>query len=127
MAPDENTRPSTAAEIGLSRKAIHDARRIRDAEVADPGLVRRTLDAQLERGEEPTRSALRRAAEARLERSLDRLKRTQDSVRRLEETKRPLPTPEERAQQIAVFGTPEDRAIHEGRVPRAMRIAPPEH
>jgi len=99
MAPDEITRPSTAAQIGLSRKAIHDARQIRDAETAEPGLVRRTLDAQLERGEEPTRSALRRAADARLERS----------------------------QQIAVFGMPEDRAIHEGRVSRATRLAPPEH
>ncbi len=102
---------ASAASLGLSRKSIHDARHLRDAETAEPGLVRRTLDAQLERGEEPTRSALRRAAEARLERSLDRLQRVQNSVRRLEETKPPPPTPEERARQVAVFGTPEDRAI----------------
>ena len=30
--------------IGLSRNDIHEARKIRDAEAADPGLVRRTLD-----------------------------------------------------------------------------------
>lgn len=106
-----NTRPSTAADIGLSRKAIHDARLIRDAEAADPGLVRRTLDERLERGEEPTRSAVRRAAEDRLQRSLDRLQRIHESVRRLEENRPPPLTPEMRARQIAVFGTQEDRAI----------------
>ena len=106
---DHNT--ASSADLGLRRDQIHDARLIRDAETAEPGLVRRTLDDRLERGEEPTRSALRRAAEARLERSLDRLQRVQDSVRRLEDTKPPPPTPEERARQVAVFGTPEDRAI----------------
>ena len=106
---DHNT--ASSADLGLRRDQIHDARLIRDAETAEPGLVRRTLDDRLERGEEPTRSALRRAAEARLERSLDRLQRVQDSVRRLEDTKTPPPTPEERARQVAVFGTPEDRAI----------------
>jgi hypothetical protein len=55
-----NTRPATSSDIGLSRKAIHDARLIRDAEVADPGIVRRTLDERLEHGEEPTRAALRK-------------------------------------------------------------------
>ena len=50
----------SAVDIGLSRKAIHDARLIRDAEGADPGLVRRTLDEKLERGEEPNRAALRK-------------------------------------------------------------------
>lgn len=55
-----NTRPSTAADIGLSRKTIHDARLIRDAEAADPGIVRRTLDDKLQRGEEPNRAALRK-------------------------------------------------------------------
>ncbi len=78
--PDGNTRPATTADLGLSRKSIHDARLIRDAEEAEPGLVRRTLDERLERGEEPTRAAVRRAAEARLQRSLDRLQRVQEFV-----------------------------------------------
>jgi hypothetical protein len=102
-----------ASDLGLRHDQIHDARLIRDAEAADPGIVRRTLDEKLQRGEEPTRSAVRRAAEARLERSIDRLRRTQESVRQLEETKAPPLTPEHRALQVAVFGTPEDRAIHE--------------
>jgi hypothetical protein len=106
-----DVRPATAADLGLRRDQIHEARQLRDAEVADPGIVRRTLDEKLERGEEPTRSAVRRAAEDRLQRSLDRLQRIQESVQRLEED-RPLPlTLEERARQIAVFGTQEDRAI----------------
>ena len=113
---------ATASELGLRRDQIHDARLIRDAEAADPGLVRRTLDARLARGEEPTRAALRRAAEEKLQRSLDRLKRTEDSVRRLEAEKLPPLTPGQRARQVAVFGTPEDRAIHERIVEIVERI-----
>lgn len=102
---------TTAADLGLRRDQIHEARQLRDAEVADPGIVRRTLDEKLERGEEPTRSAVRRAAEDRLQRSLDRLQRIQESVQRLEEDRPPPLTLEMRARQIAVFGTQEDRAI----------------
>ncbi len=50
----------TAADLGLRRDEIHDARLLRDAEEADPGIVRRTLDEKLARGEEPTRTALRK-------------------------------------------------------------------
>lgn len=113
---------TTSADLGLRRDQIHDARLIRDAEAADPGIVRRTLDERLERGEEPTRSAVRRAAEDRLQRSLDRLQRVQESVRRLEAEQPPPLTPEQRARQIAVFGTPEDRAIHERLVEIVERI-----
>lgn len=59
--PDENI--PTVTDIGLSRKQIHEARQIRDAEEADPGVVRRTLDEHLEAGEEPTKAAVRRAVE----------------------------------------------------------------
>jgi hypothetical protein len=59
--PDENAIvPATSDQLGLSRKDIHEARQIRDAERADPGIVRRTLDERLARGEEPTRAALRK-------------------------------------------------------------------
>ena len=108
--------------LGLRRDQIHEARRLRDAEAADPGIVRRTLDAKLARGEEPTRSAVRRAAEDRLQRSLDRLQRIQESVRRLEENRPPPLTPQMRTRQIAVFGTQEDRAIHERLVEIVERI-----
>lgn len=48
-----------AADIGLTHKDIHEARIIRDAEEADPGVVRRALDEKLAAGEEPTKAALR--------------------------------------------------------------------
>ena len=51
---------AATADLGLRRDQIHEARRIRDAEAVDPGIVRRALDERLERGEEPTRAALRK-------------------------------------------------------------------
>lgn len=63
---DGNNIP-TASDIGLSRKDIHEARIIRDAEAADPGVTRRTLDRLIEAGEEPTRAAIRREITARPE------------------------------------------------------------
>ncbi len=50
---DENV--ATAADLGLNRNAIYDARVIRDAEANDPGIVARTVAAAVERGEAPTR------------------------------------------------------------------------
>ena len=59
--PDGNScSPLTSLELGLSRKDIHEARLVRDAEQADPGIVRRTLDQNLDRGQEPTKAALRK-------------------------------------------------------------------
>lgn len=47
----------TASDLGIARKDIHEARQLRDAEAAEPGLISRALDAMIERGEEPTRAA----------------------------------------------------------------------
>ena len=55
----------SAEDIGLDRKQIHDARQMRDAIEQDPGIVRRALDAMLEERVEPTRAALKRAANLR--------------------------------------------------------------
>lgn len=57
---DGDTFQATAADIGLSRQEIHEARQIRDAEVADPGVTRRTLDRLIDAGEAPTKAAVRR-------------------------------------------------------------------
>ncbi|MBX4966862.1 hypothetical protein [Rhizobium binae] len=54
--PDGNIK-ATVEDIGLSRKDVHEARQIRDAEAADPGIVRRTLDEKLASGEEPMKVA----------------------------------------------------------------------
>lgn len=51
----------SVGDIGLTHKDIHEARLIRDAEQAQPGIVRETLEAKLAAGEEPTKAALREA------------------------------------------------------------------
>ena len=52
---------TTLADIGLTKKEIYEARKVRDAMQADPEIIKRTLAEMLHRGEEPTRAALRRA------------------------------------------------------------------
>lgn len=56
--------------VGLTYKQVHEARQIRDAEAADPGIVRRALDDRLGRGEEPTRSAMRQMVTEAAQRGL---------------------------------------------------------
>lgn len=58
--PNGNNKP-TAAEIGLTRKGIHEARLIRTAEIESPGVIRDALDTALDAGLEPTRAAVNRA------------------------------------------------------------------
>lgn len=58
---------ATVADIGLTYKEIWEARAIRDAEQADPGVVRRTLDRLIEAGEEPTKAAVKREIVAKPE------------------------------------------------------------
>lgn len=54
--------PANLRDIpGLTKQEIHEARIIRDAEEAEPGVVRRTLDDALNAGEEPTKAKVRRA------------------------------------------------------------------
>lgn len=58
--PDENGfSPATSQEAGLSRKEIHEARKLRDAERDAPGIVERAIQARLEAGLEPSRASLR--------------------------------------------------------------------
>lgn len=57
---DDNAKPATAADLGIRRDEIHEARRFRDAERDDPGIIQRTIDDMVDRGEEPTRARLRR-------------------------------------------------------------------
>ncbi len=56
--PDGNMR-TAVTDLGLTWKAIHEARQLRDAEAANPGVIRRTLDARLADGQEPTKAAVR--------------------------------------------------------------------
>jgi hypothetical protein len=61
LVSDGNEVPATAADLGLRRKEILEARRLRDAETADPGRTERALREIVARGEEPTKAKLRRA------------------------------------------------------------------
>lgn len=49
----------SAEDVG-GKNALQEARQFRDAEAAEPGLIGRSIDAIIERGEEPTRAALRK-------------------------------------------------------------------
>lgn len=54
----------SASEIGLTPKEIHEARTIRDAEEADPGIVRRVVEEAIASNQEPTRAKVMRAVKA---------------------------------------------------------------
>jgi hypothetical protein len=47
VEPDNLT---TAADLGIRRDEIHEARQFRDAERADPGIIDRTISGMIERG-----------------------------------------------------------------------------
>ena len=47
-------------DLGIRRDEIHEARKLRDAEAAEPGIVQRTINEMIDSGEEPTNAALRR-------------------------------------------------------------------
>lgn len=64
VAGNNEVKP-TAADLGIRRDEIHDARKFRDAERADPGVIRRTIEGMVDRGEEPTRAALRKEITAK--------------------------------------------------------------
>lgn len=51
----------TAVDTGLSRKEIHDARKLAAAEHREPGIVERAIQARLAAGLEPTKANLRAA------------------------------------------------------------------
>lgn len=56
---------TTAADLGLRRDEIHEARKFRDAERESPGIIHRAIEGMIERGEEPTRAALRKEITAK--------------------------------------------------------------
>lgn len=58
--PAGNVIPATAAEIGVDPKDIHNGRKLKAAEDADPGVIERSIGELVEAGEEPTKAALAR-------------------------------------------------------------------
>jgi hypothetical protein len=59
LVGDHNEVIPSAADLGLRRDEIHEARKLRDAEKADPGKAERTLNGIVPRGEEPTKARWR--------------------------------------------------------------------
>ena len=55
----EQDNVTTASDLGLRRDQIHEARHFRDAEENDPGVIDRTMNDLIDRGEEPTKAASR--------------------------------------------------------------------
>lgn len=51
----------SAENVGLTRGEIHEARKLRDAERASPGLVERAIQARVEAGLAPTKAAVKAA------------------------------------------------------------------
>lgn len=52
----------TLEDVGVDRRRLSEARKIRDAEAARPGFIERTVEARLEQGLEPSRAGLKDAA-----------------------------------------------------------------
>lgn len=55
---------TATADLGLRRDEIHEARQLRDAERAAPGVIESTIYEQVAAGEEPTKAAINQAVEA---------------------------------------------------------------
>ena len=64
LVPDENK--LSVSDIGLTRKDVHEARQIRDAETAEPGIVRRAVEHRVAAGQAPTKAAIREAVRERV-------------------------------------------------------------
>lgn len=65
VVSSNDVRPVTAADLGIRRDEIHEARKMRNAERESPGLIQRAIDGMLERGEEPTTTGLRKEITAK--------------------------------------------------------------
>lgn len=55
----DNAKPATAADLGLRRDEIHEARQFRDAERAQPGYLENAVSERVSMGLEPTKSFVR--------------------------------------------------------------------
>lgn len=66
VVDDDGHLPATRNELGINKDFLHAARVTRDAETTVPGIVKDSLNTIIERGHEPTKSALGREINARL-------------------------------------------------------------
>ncbi len=52
----------TLEEVGIDKRRLHEARKLRNAERAEPGFIERVVEARLDEGLEPSRASLKQAA-----------------------------------------------------------------
>src|SRR5262245_2671369 len=124
----DTERLPSASDIGLTRKEVHEARIVRDAEKADPGVIKRTIDAKVEAGEEPTRADVMRAAKEATakpehKRKTDKPKNEHKSTRggRLS-----APTPElDRTREYVRADVAADKPIDKIKVAKELGVSPP--
>lgn len=108
--PEGNVIPTTTAELGLTAKQVHEARQIRDAEAAQPGIVKETLDKAISERREPTRAELQRSVLA----AVSQAKR--DSGRKM---RNPLYQPDPLHDKVVKFsGLCEQLSLMQGDVER---------
>lgn len=54
----------SVADLGMTHKQVHEARQIRDAEAAQPGIVKQTVERAIAEGREPVRAEVQRSVMA---------------------------------------------------------------
>lgn len=65
VGDDNEVRKPTASDLGLRRDEIHEARQVRDAEIASPGFLESAVEDRVSMGQEPTKAFVKeRVAEA---------------------------------------------------------------
>jgi hypothetical protein len=65
--PDQNTY-TTVTDIGLTSKEVYEARQMRDAEVKEPGVIAKALDADVTSGKSPKRATIAKVVQKTLKR-----------------------------------------------------------
>ncbi len=63
--PKGNLKPATLSQIGISKKEVHEARKVRDVLAKKPDAMRVAVDSIIASGHEPTRAAVNRAIDPR--------------------------------------------------------------
>ncbi|MCA1776104.1 MAG: hypothetical protein LC676_10980 [Loktanella sp.] len=62
---DGDAKPATAADLGVRRDEMHEARQLSEAEAEAPGFVEETVNSMVAAGEEPTRAKVMKAVKSR--------------------------------------------------------------
>lgn len=59
--PDENLETPALTDLGLTGKQVHEGRKILDAEAIEPGIIAKTIDAEVAAGQAPRKAEIAKA------------------------------------------------------------------